>query len=107
MGGLVLVDLSGVNINVDDACTSSKCLQFASHAIVKPHADGEQQVCPVNCIVGEHRPVHAQHLLHHQSHATSQDLISLGGWNRCEFLFFMMLRREKGKVEACQKPQVE
>ncbi len=42
--GLVLVDLRGVDVDVDDLAVLGELLELAGHAVVEPHAQGDQQV---------------------------------------------------------------
>ncbi len=57
---LVLVDLRLVEVDVDDRPVLGELGDFARHAIVEPHADGEQQVGLVHRIVRVHGAVHAE-----------------------------------------------
>ena len=61
VGGLVLVDLGGVDIDVDDAPVLAELGDLAGDAVVEPDADGEQQVGLVDRVVGVDRAVHAEH----------------------------------------------
>ena len=44
MRGLVLVDLRGVDIDVDDPPVLGELGQLARHPVVEPHAQGQQEV---------------------------------------------------------------
>jgi hypothetical protein len=59
---LVLVELGSVDVNVDDLAMLAELLHFSRHAIVEPHAQGDQEVGLVHGVVGVHRTMHAEHV---------------------------------------------
>mmetsp|Transcript_9263 Transcript_9263/g.18396 ORF Transcript_9263/g.18396 Transcript_9263/m.18396 type:complete len:223 (-) Transcript_9263:621-1289(-) len=61
----VLIDLCWVNIDVNNASTSSKFFQLSSHTIIKTHTDRQEQIRLMNSIVCSHSTVHSQHLQCH------------------------------------------
>ena len=62
VGRLVLVELRGVDIDVDDLAVLAELFDFARHAVVEPHAEGDQQIGLFDGVVGVHRAVHAEHV---------------------------------------------
>ena len=61
MGRLVLVDLRGVDVDVDDPPVLGELAELARHPVVEPDAEGEQEVGLVDRVVRVDRPVHAEH----------------------------------------------
>ena len=62
MRKLVLVDLGGVDVDVDDPPVLGELAELAGDPIVEPDAERQEQVGLVDGVVGVDRPVHAQHL---------------------------------------------
>ena len=62
VGLLDLVDFRGIDVDVDDLRPAGELRHLAGHAIVEPHAEGQQQVGIVDGVVGIHAAVHAQHV---------------------------------------------
>ena len=60
--GFVLVQLRGIDVDVHDLGMLGKRLQFAGHAIVKPHADRQQQITIAHGMVSIHAAMHAEHV---------------------------------------------
>mmetsp|Transcript_25362 Transcript_25362/g.80244 ORF Transcript_25362/g.80244 Transcript_25362/m.80244 type:complete len:427 (+) Transcript_25362:2029-3309(+) len=58
---LVLVELSGVDVDVADRRARGEALELAGDAVVKAHPKGEEQIGLVDRVVGVHRAVHAEH----------------------------------------------
>ena len=44
VGRLVLVELRGVDVDVDDLAVLAELFDLAGHAVVEPHAEGDQQI---------------------------------------------------------------
>ena len=61
VGDLVLVDLGGVDVDVDDPAVLGELGELAGHAVVEPDAAGQQQVGLVDRHVRVDRAVHAEH----------------------------------------------
>ena len=61
VGGLVLVDLRGVDVDVDDLAVLGELRELARHAVVEPHAEGQQQVGLADRDVRVDGAVHAEH----------------------------------------------
>ena len=62
VGRLVLVQLRGVDVDVDDLAVLGELFELAGHAVVEPHAQGDQQVGFVDGVVGVDAAVHAEHV---------------------------------------------
>ena len=62
IGLLDLVDLRGVDVDVDDLRPAGELRDLAGHAIVEPHAQGQQQIGVVDRVVGVDAAVHAEHV---------------------------------------------
>ncbi len=62
MRELVLVDLGGVDVDVDDPAVLGELAELAGDAIVEPDAEGQEQVGLVDGVVGVDRAVHAEHV---------------------------------------------
>ena len=56
----VLVDLSAVNLEVDDLRVRRELIDLARHTVAEAHADAEQKVAFLNGHVGTVRAVHAR-----------------------------------------------
>ena len=57
----VFVELCGVDVDVNDSGLSGILGDVARNPVVKPHADGDEQVALVGLDVRGHAAVHAQH----------------------------------------------
>ena len=62
VGGLVLVDLRRIDVDVDDLAVLGELAHLAGHAVVEADAEGQQQVGVVDGVVGVDGAVHAEHL---------------------------------------------
>ena len=60
MGELVLVDLGGVDVDVDDPAVLGKLAELAGDAVVEPDAQGQEQVGLVDRVIGVDGAVHAR-----------------------------------------------
>ena len=56
-----LADFRRVNVNVNDLCTLSKCLDIASYAVIKSSAQSNEQICLLEAGNSRHGAVHAGH----------------------------------------------
>ena len=61
VGAHVLVELSGVNVKVDNACLRGKLCHCARHAVAEARTDGEQQVAVLDRHIGGIGAVHPRH----------------------------------------------
>ena len=57
----VLVDLGRVELDVDLLCVLRVGLEVARHAVIEAHADGDDQIGLLNCLVDPGLAVHAHH----------------------------------------------
>ena len=80
--GLVLVDLGGVDVDVDDLAVLGELAELAGHAVVEPDAEGEQQVGVVDRVVGVDRAVHPEHIERQVMVAREATRALAGSWRR-------------------------
>ena len=57
---LVFIDLAGVNVNVNDRGFRTEHIDGACHAVVKPGAQGNNQIRFIHGVIRKHGSVHAQ-----------------------------------------------
>ena len=62
VGLLDLVDFRRIDVDVDDLGAAGELRHLAGHAIVEPHAQGQQQIGVVDRVVGVNAAVHAEHV---------------------------------------------
>ena len=62
VGPLDLVDLRGIDVDVDDLRPAGELRDLAGHAIVEADAEGQQQIGVVHRVVGVDAAVHAEHV---------------------------------------------
>ena len=59
---LIFVDFGCVDVDVHDLAVLGKLAELPGDAVVKPHAQGQQQVGVVDRVIGVDRAVHSQHV---------------------------------------------
>ena len=59
---LVLVQFRRIDIDVHDLAVLAEFVHLARHAIVEPHAEGDQQIGLIDGVIRIHRAVHAEHV---------------------------------------------
>jgi hypothetical protein len=62
VGRLVLIELRRIDIDVDDLGVLGERFELAGHAIVEPHAQGNQQIAVTHRPIGIDAAVHPQHV---------------------------------------------